>query len=887
MLQKFNYFGEHEDYTIRLCNPNKQQICFLNQGFQQELSLRFNEMSEFHITIPYKTDGEAFPYYDRIKSKKLILIDDIGYFLITTVDETDDGIVKQKTVTAYSLETELAFKKINIFDGTYKFYDPINVDNTLMGKILSTSNWTIGQIDPDLWNVYRTFEIPDSTVYEFLMNDVETSYECVFIFDSFNRTVSAYTLKNLVKNTDIILSYDNLIQSIDINEKSDEIVTALSVYGGNNLGVSAVNPLGTNTIYDFSYFATTEWMSQDLIDAINAWEAEVSSKQTSYSNLLTQYKDKNTEIVTANSALVDLKTDRDAIEGVVKVMIEGDLKNTPEYTAKVNELNAANAAVAAQESHINDLKTQLEVINSDLKAINESLAFSKFFTEAQYEELKIYMVENTYQNESFTTTSEMTNSEIQDMAQSLYNQGKYVLERVSQPRFEFSVESVNFLFLEEFQKFSQQLELGCVINIEKDEAVYVKPVLLELNVQLDDPTNFSLVFGNRYKLDSGEYTFRDLFGDAIKAGSSVKFDGAKWGEYVNSGMNNAVSDFINSALDTSKNNVINATNQEILINQNGLRGRTMMDNGTYNPNQVWLTSNTLAFTSDNWQTVRLALGEIDLNGQKIFGVAGDALVGKIIAGNQLIISNDNNNFTLDSNGAVLNNASFSIVSNNGLSQIQLNPTQGISIQTRANTSAAWANQFYVDAQGNLVINGKITANSGTIGGWQIDSTRLYNSDNGDYIGSNGYGKLSLLSWTPTSATFNGRIYASNLGDQIKTGNIADGSVTSAKLDTLYATKAFVDEMNVELANVHTLAANAATIQQLNATNATIANLDLTNLKFQERSASWTQTPIVYDLNVTNTLVITSVDFDNKTYTAANITGIRNFYKTSGMWVVAG
>ena len=219
MLQKFNYFGEHEDYTIRLCNPNKQQICFLNQGFQQELSLRFNEMSEFHITIPYKTDGEAFPYYDRIKSKKLILIDDIGYFLITTVDETDDGIVKQKTVTAYSLETELAFKKINIFDGTYKFYDPINVDNTLMGKILSTSNWTIGQIDPDLWNVYRTFEIPDSTVYEFLMNDVETSYECVFMFDSFARTVSAYTLKNLVKNTDIILSYNNLIQNIDINEK--------------------------------------------------------------------------------------------------------------------------------------------------------------------------------------------------------------------------------------------------------------------------------------------------------------------------------------------------------------------------------------------------------------------------------------------------------------------------------------------------------------------------------------------------------------------------------------------------------------------------------------------------------------------------------------------
>ena len=101
-------------YLIAVLFPNKEQICFLNQSHTHELSLRFNEMSEFHITIPYLIDGEVFPYYDRVLSKKLILIDDIGYFLITEVNETDDGIVKQKTVTAYSLETELAFKKLNL-----------------------------------------------------------------------------------------------------------------------------------------------------------------------------------------------------------------------------------------------------------------------------------------------------------------------------------------------------------------------------------------------------------------------------------------------------------------------------------------------------------------------------------------------------------------------------------------------------------------------------------------------------------------------------------------------------------------------------------------------------------------------------------------------------
>ena len=351
-------------------------------------------------------------------------------------------------------------------------------------------------------------------------------------------------------------------------------------------------------------------------------------------------------------------------------------------------------------------------------------------------------------------------------------------------------------------------------------------------------------------------------------------------------MNNTVSEFINSALDTSKNNVINATNQEIVINQNGLRGRNQTDNGDYSPNQVWLTSNTLAFTSNNWQTAGLALGQINLNGQNVFGLVADAIVGKLIAGNQLQITNDNNNFVLDSNGAVLNNASFTIVSDNGKSQIKLNPTDGISIQTRPNTSSNWANQFYVDTNGNLVINGQITATSGSIGGWQIGTDRLYNTASGDYIASNGYGKLSLLSWTPSSATFNGRIYASNLGDQIKTNNIQDGSVTSAKLDTLYATKAFVDEMNVELANVHTLAANAATIQQLNATNATIANLDLTNLKFQGAAAGWTPIGFLPNGHSETMSFITSVNFTDKTTTSATRTFWVGNHGRVSYWVIS-
>ena len=146
MTQNFNFFNEHEDYVIKLCNPNKEAICFLICGYDQELTLRFNQTSEFSMTVPYKFGQDEngnpikFDYYDQIQAKKLIYISDIGYFIITECQVDGDGIEETKTLTAYSLEMELSFKKINLLDGTYKFYDPLNVSGTLLGKILANTN---------------------------------------------------------------------------------------------------------------------------------------------------------------------------------------------------------------------------------------------------------------------------------------------------------------------------------------------------------------------------------------------------------------------------------------------------------------------------------------------------------------------------------------------------------------------------------------------------------------------------------------------------------------------------------------------------------------------------------------------------------------------------
>ena len=175
----------------------------------------------------------ANEYYDYLVAKRYVYIPDIGYFIIAEKPkEIDDGISKIKEITAYSLEYQLCTKYINEFKGTYKFYGGVDyTSESLMSIILrKLPGWSIGTIDSELISLYRTFDISSSTVYNFLMNDVEEAYQCIFDFDYLNQKINAYTVSGAVSNTDIFINHDNIIKEIQVTEIDDELVTALSVY---------------------------------------------------------------------------------------------------------------------------------------------------------------------------------------------------------------------------------------------------------------------------------------------------------------------------------------------------------------------------------------------------------------------------------------------------------------------------------------------------------------------------------------------------------------------------------------------------------------------------------------------------------------------------------
>lgn len=655
MWMEFDYFNRPRKHSVILCNPNGDELFSLAQITEGRVNLMINSVSEFTFSIPKYKNKKIIPYYDLVQTKRLVKIENIGTFIITNVEIDNDGAQETKNVTCKGAEFELASKTMGLLEGTYKFYDPANTEKSLMSIVMDNlPNWSIGEIDSELWSIHRTFDEKDGNVYNFLMSDVQDAYECVFIFDTLNRKIYAKKVDRLVTSSDIFLSRRNLIKSTTLTEDAENIVTALDVYGDGDLSIHTVNPLGTATIYNFSYYKNTEWMSQDLVDALTLWEEKVANAQKLYSNLLTEIKNENDKLLNLNKELVQLEEDLKVLEQqkAIQVTAGVDLADiTGKITVKNEEITSKKAEIESQKTLISN--KGLERAN-----ISKELAFNKNFTDEQYKELDKFIFQQSYQNTNFSTTDLTTTSEKQDIMQELYEFALKQLEKSSQPTVTFSITAVNFLKLVKYRKFINQLNLGCEVTIEidKEKDMFTKAVLTGIDISLDDPDDIELTFSNKINLKGDNYTFQDLLDTASSLNTAWNFESSVWDS---AGEANAkIDEYINGTLNLVNQEIISSDNQEFVLDHTGLRGREWNNTTqSYSPEQVWLTKNVLAFSDNGFTgTPKQAIGKITLpDGSKAYGVIADAIIGKLLMGKQLTISDQDGTFNINGNLLTIKN----------------------------------------------------------------------------------------------------------------------------------------------------------------------------------------------------------------------------------------
>lgn len=241
----YNYYKNLKRPITYIGTPRKHIIGTI---ISHELQTDFcgNAMNEGTFKVNRYEDSEPSPFYSWITVGMYVLLHGIDWFVISEVKIINEGLNEYKEVVYKSLEHELAHKYITSLGslGTssdeqggldmYCLYSVVDVEHSILHQIIKKNpDWWIKYIDPSITSEYRSFQVDSIDTYTFLTDNVSSAFDCIFLFDSSDKSISAYTLEHLGHDTGITLSYRNFIKSI--NQKSDdsEIKTVLTVVGGN------------------------------------------------------------------------------------------------------------------------------------------------------------------------------------------------------------------------------------------------------------------------------------------------------------------------------------------------------------------------------------------------------------------------------------------------------------------------------------------------------------------------------------------------------------------------------------------------------------------------------------------------------------------------------
>lgn len=682
MIVRYSSLNRLEKPLFTLCNPGSvytngmvnKVVGMLVDTEAEEIVFNFNATSEFNLRVNRITrddpaeNAHVYSVYKAVQNRRLIFVDDIGYFMITNIEDGFDGYNHYKDVTAKSVDAEIAQKMVPFIEnGTYRFSsDKTGTNKGLLETVVETLPlWTIEYVDDAVAERWRTFEDVDTSIncLAFMLQNMQDAYECIFVFNNITRTISVYDQANYVRQTNIHITKEDLINSLDITENADDLFTAVSVLGDDNVTIAAINPLGTNVIYDFTYYLS--WMSDSLSEKVVAWQNAIDAEKESYYNLNLGYFKKMTEasnlemeiqkldtqitmynrcrnnIVAENSTdLVGSYNEAIAEAGGEQITIQDSIEET---LAVIDNLIAECESNKENNQAIRETKlAELETTKAQVDAIREKLKITSYFTEDEYTELCHYIFEGSYSDDYVVITDIMSYDDKFAQMKILYDRAVSQLQRASQPTQEFSVDVENFIFIKEFDEWSEQLETGCLINVELDVNDIAALFLSNMTINYDDHT-LKMTFGNRFNKFDPKSLYNDVLGKITKSANTLAY--IKEILYpIKSGEFNSMKETLQTSRNLTMGQALASTGEEVVIDGSGYTGRRMLEDGTYDSKQVKLTGRSLVFTDDAWESCKVALGELLFgDGSSAYGINANVVIGDVILGNNLRILDNSGN----------------------------------------------------------------------------------------------------------------------------------------------------------------------------------------------------------------------------------------------------
>ena len=337
-ILKMNKFGQVEPFTFVLSTKNYKHLGKLNNVKTDTIDFKanLNSANEISFEVYKKVNGEIESLWDDIIDLKSIYVPELDeYFEINVV--YNDKLDELKIITGTSLceaelsQTIIRGTEINTetdIDRTdYKqttFYNEVDPKASLLNRVLSFApHYSIGYVDPSLHNIQRSFSIDGTSIYDFLVGECSEQFNCIFVFDSTNRTINAYDLYttcyecghrdayNFVcpecgsdnvnyfgQDTTIFVNKENLSDDIKLETDVGSIKNCFRLRAGDEdmtADVVSVNPNGTAYIYYITPEQRAD-MSVELVNKIDSYDELVEQYTPEYQELTQDIRDLEDEI---------------------------------------------------------------------------------------------------------------------------------------------------------------------------------------------------------------------------------------------------------------------------------------------------------------------------------------------------------------------------------------------------------------------------------------------------------------------------------------------------------------------------------------------------------------------------------------------------------------
>lgn len=807
-VQSFNlpvdFLNNLEKPIIYITKKDKTFLGAVSIYDDLSLTFNLNAYQTASFKIYRDINGKKYEHYDDFQEDRLIMIQGIGWYKIHVETNIEDTGIS-KSITANSLECTLCNKRLIdfecnsgeiLYDDYVKtiFYDPINPKGSLLNRVLNVApSWSVGHVDASLANKQRSFDEDDIDVYSFLTGDVSEAFNCLFVFDTFNMTINAYDLDDYGEDTNIYISIDNLAQSMTESIDENSIITCYRVNGGDGIYINEVNPNSTNKIYNFEYYLPE--MEESIQNKVKAYNEKYQSLKPQYEEIMKRLGDQIGVIQDLETRLPDSLDSKDwtkyglefldskvkSFKNIDEVycaqgMNKPDSFNYNLYQQNLEDLNNVTAEYNKRKSEVDSATEVYNFIIAERNAVQSQLDMDKWVTKDEWKTLDSYVVEETYSNDNYITTDNTTDTERFDIERQLFDVAWKDLSKKCRPQYQYSSTLSNVLTIPQFKGFLKYFQLGNFIRMATDYDTVIKLRLISFTVDYNDTSKIDVTFSDAIRVHDIYEDASSIQAQANSAAMSFQFNKDQYDKSVN--QSNFVEEMRKYGLDVAN---IPVKNQHQSWDETGMWFRQWNEQkNDFDPEQIKIINNQIVFSDDGFKSAKMAIGKIpiDKNGNTVYAVNAEAILGKLFLGEYLTLQNNSGTYKFDDDGFIAKGGNNSV-------RIQPNQSGELFSIYKGNNK-----QFYVDSDGNVHFTGDLTGSSGIFSGQlKGGSINLGNGTfmvdkNGNVFANNGtFGGNCTFKGTLDGAdgSFSGKVNA--FSGTIGGWNIGETSLYSGYINT--------------------------------------------------------------------------------------------------------